>query len=107
MHRFAIALLTGALLAGSLLATGEARAELEVKRSSVPGMKVGDKVADEKRLSVPAGAEVEFRTDCTWVCATFEPDPDSTCIPMIQYGGMCHECLPICPGPGPFPPVEN
>jgi hypothetical protein len=60
MRNVAMILLAGALLVGGPLAIGEARAELEVKRSTAPGMKTGYKVADEKQLSVPNGTEVEF-----------------------------------------------
>ncbi len=59
MQKVAIVLIAGAMLAGGALATS-ARAELEVKRSSVPSVKVGAKVGDESRLSVPSGTEIEL-----------------------------------------------
>jgi hypothetical protein len=60
MYKFAMTLLAGALIAASPLISGTARAELEVKRSSAPGVKVGEKVGEEKSLSVPSGTEVEL-----------------------------------------------
>lgn len=60
MNRFVMTLAFGAFFAAAPLIVGEARAELEVKRSSAPGMKVGQKVEDEARLAIPQGKEVEF-----------------------------------------------
>jgi hypothetical protein len=61
MNKLAMALALGALVAAAPLAVGGAMAQqLEVKRSSVPAMKVGEKVAEASRFSVPSGTEVEF-----------------------------------------------
>lgn len=60
MNGFMATLALGALLAATPLIMSEARAELEVKRSSAPGLKAGETVGDGISLNVPAGKEVEF-----------------------------------------------
>jgi hypothetical protein len=60
MQKFAIVLLAGALLAGSPAMTGAAQAQLEVKRSTVPGLKTGARLGEESPLSVPTGTEIEL-----------------------------------------------
>lgn len=61
MQKFAMTFLAGALLAASPMAMSAASAQqLEVKRSSAPSMKVGQKVGEAAKLSVPSGTEVEF-----------------------------------------------
>jgi hypothetical protein len=60
MHKIAAAMVAGLILAAAPFWAGTARAEVEVKRSSVPAMKVGARVSETAPLSVPGGAEVEF-----------------------------------------------
>jgi hypothetical protein len=61
MHKFAMTALAGALLAASPLASSDASAQqLEVKRSTAPTMKAGQKVTEAAKFSVPSGTEVEF-----------------------------------------------
>jgi hypothetical protein len=60
MQKMAIVLIAGVLMAGSPLMVSPAHADLEVKRSSVPGVKVGAKMGEESQLKVPSGAELEL-----------------------------------------------
>ena len=60
MKTIAIAMMAGALLAGSPVLVGSAHADVEVKKSSSPSFKVGARYGETSQLSVPAGGEVEF-----------------------------------------------
>ncbi len=60
MRKNAIAMLAGLMLAAAPLWAVAARAEVEVKRSSAPAVKVGARYGETAPLSVPGGSEVEF-----------------------------------------------
>ena len=60
MKTFAMTMIAGAVLSATMLAGTAWGAELEVKRSTVPAMQVGAKIAETAQLSVPSGSEVEF-----------------------------------------------
>jgi hypothetical protein len=60
MYKFAMTVIAGAGLLVLPALSGEARAELEVKRSTVEGFRVGAKVSESTQLAVPKNGEVEF-----------------------------------------------
>jgi hypothetical protein len=60
MHKLLMTIIAGACLAALPVLTGAARAELEVKRSTVDGLRVGAKVSETAKLAVPANKEIEF-----------------------------------------------
>ena len=60
MRKFLMTIIVGASIAALPVLTGVARAELEVKRSTVDSFRVGAKVSETTKLTVPANGEIEF-----------------------------------------------
>jgi len=60
MHKFLMTIIAGGCLAALPVLASAAEAELEVKRSTVDTFRVGAKVSETSKLTVPANGEVEF-----------------------------------------------